>query len=271
MKTQEQQRAFNLFMQTNLTKTEIADQLGVNRRTIYQWSVQGDWDVLRKSARTMPSIIGQKLYHIFGHFTDHILIRQAAYQTVTKDEAYTLHKLVSALGMIRSRNILSETMESFTGLLEQVKEKDEELAQKILPHVEDYITAGAAPRHYSMVLEGYNPDGTLPFPQKELMDRDDDFREWSALREEYEDERRAAEKKEQPAVTSAADPVPVPATAQPAPVASPEVGPGRPGMATALSNQRISPPVHDGSFLRGFADAPFLQASGNQRKKKRFW
>lgn len=270
MKTQEQQRAYNLFMQTNLTKTEIADQLGVNRRTIYQWSVQGDWDVLRKSARTMPSIIGQKLYHIFGHFTDHILIRQAAYQTVTKDEAYTLHKLVSALGMIRSRNILSETMESFTGLLEQVKEKDEDLAQQILPHVEDYIAAGAAPRHYSMVLEGYNPDGTLPFPQKELMDRDDDYREWSAIREEQEDERRAAEKIEQPARVSHPEPLPVTPAAS-ASAAQPVVGPGRPGMATALANQRISPPVHDGSFLRGFADAPFLQSSGNQRKKKRFW
>lgn len=268
MKTQEQQRAYNLFMQTNLTKTEIADQIGVNRRTIYQWSVQGDWDVLRRSARTMPSIIGQKLYHIFGHFTDHILIRQAAYQTVTKDEAYTLHKLVSALGMIRSRNILSETMESFTGLLEQVKEKDEDLAQQILPHVENYIAAGAEPRHYSMVLQGYNPDGTLPFPEKELTDRDDDFREWCAIRQEEEDERRAVEKKEQPSPVSHPEPLPVTPSA-PAPAASPVVGAGRPGMATALSNQRISPPVHDGSFLRGFADAPFLQSSGFQRRKRK--
>ena len=269
MKTQEQQRAYNLFMQTNLTKTEIADQLGVNRRTIYQWSVQGDWDVLRRSARTMPSIIGQKLYHIFGHFTDHILIRQAAYQTVTKDEAYTLHKLVSALGMIRSRNILSETMESFTGLLEQVKEKDEDLAQKLLPHVEDYIEAGAEPRHYSMVLEGYNPDGTLPFPQKEMLDREADFREWTTIREEQEDERRAAEKKEQLAPVSHPEPLPVTPPAA-APAAEPVVGPGRPGMAAALSNQRISPPVHDESFLRGLADTPFLQSSVYQRKKKRF-
>ena len=54
MKQEQQQQARKLYFQTNLNKTEIAEQLNVSRRTVYNWSVEGDWDKLRPRHATCP-------------------------------------------------------------------------------------------------------------------------------------------------------------------------------------------------------------------------
>ena len=47
MKTDQQKQAEELFFQTNLTKTEIAEAVGVSRRTIYNWISAGKVEYVR--------------------------------------------------------------------------------------------------------------------------------------------------------------------------------------------------------------------------------
>ncbi len=168
-------------MQTNLSKTEIAEKLGVNRKTIYQWSVDGDWEVLRTSARCMPSILAQKVYHLIGHFTDHILQRDVAYQTITKDEVNMLGKLVNMVTKLKAGSTASENMETFTLLLEGLKVKDPFLAEEMQPHFESFVTSKATMAHNSYLLDGYQQDAGKPFPEKDLLEKWQDEKDYDAI------------------------------------------------------------------------------------------
>ncbi len=181
MKSAQQDLARQLYIQGNNSKTDIAEKLGVNRRTIYQWSVDGDWDIIRESARCMPSILAQKVYHLIGHFTDNILCREAAYQSITKDEVNILSKLVKAVTRLKAGSTASENMETFTFFLENLKQKDAFLAEELLPHVDDFVTANAIKNQRSFVLDGYNADGTKPFPDKEMAEKFQDEKDHEAI------------------------------------------------------------------------------------------
>jgi DNA-binding XRE family transcriptional regulator len=220
MKNQEREQARALYLQTNLTKTEIAEKTGINRRTIYQWSVDGDWDTIRTSARTMPSILAQRVYHIIGHFTDNILFRDAAYISISKDEVNTLAKLVNTLNKLKKGSTASENMETFTYFLEELKQKDAFLAEELLPHVDDFVSANAVKSHKSMLLQGYNRNGSKDFPEKEIIDKWQDENDYDAIMEEIRMQRSDTDAKategEAPDAPPAADPAPVPKSTRPA-------------------------------------------------------
>ena len=133
MKNEQQDEARRLYIQSNQSKTKIAEQLGVSRRTVYQWSVDGDWETLRASARCMPAILAQKVSHVIGHFTDHLLRRDPAYQSVNKDDVYVLNRLVHAVTKLKSGSTAAENMETFTLFMEQLAQKDASLAEEWRP------------------------------------------------------------------------------------------------------------------------------------------
>ncbi len=186
MKSEQQDLARQLYIQGNNSKTDIAEKIGVNRRTVYQWSVDGDWDILRQSARCMPSILAQKVYHLIGHFTDNILCRESAYQSITKDEVNILTKLVNAVTKLKAGSTASENMETFTFFLEGLKANDPFLAEELLPHVDDFVTANATKSHKSFILDGHNPDGTKPFPDNEMTEKWLDEKDHEAILAEKE-------------------------------------------------------------------------------------
>jgi DNA-binding XRE family transcriptional regulator len=184
MKTNEQEQARQLYIQTNLSKTEIGEKLGVNRKTIYQWSVEGDWEVLRASARCMPSILAQKVYHLIGHFTDHLLQRDVAYQSITKDEVNTLNKLVNMVSKLKAGSTASENMETFTLLLEGLKVKDPFLAEEMAPHFNDFVTSKATMAHNTFLMAGFEKNATKPFPEKDITEKWQDEKDYDAIVEE---------------------------------------------------------------------------------------
>jgi DNA-binding XRE family transcriptional regulator len=211
MKTNEQEQARQLYIQTNLSKTEIGEKLGVNRKTIYQWSVDGDWEVLRASARSMPSILAQKVYHLIGHFTDHLLQRDVAYQTVTKDEVNTLNKLVNMVAKLKAGSTASENMETFTLLLEGLKVKDPFLAEEMAPHFNDFVTSKATMAHNSFLMNGFDKNATKPFPEKDLTEKWKDEKDYDAIIEEN---------KAQPEQEEEEAEAPTPAPVRPTPLAA---------------------------------------------------
>ena len=181
MKNQQQDEARRLYIQSNQSKTKIAEQLGVSRRTVYQWSVDGDWETLRASARCMPAILAQKVSHLIGHFTDHLLRRDSAYQPVNKDDVYVLNRLVHAVTKLRSGSTAAENMETFTLFMEQLAQKDASLAEEVAPHVGDFIHGKATLAHSHFSLNGYNADGSLPFTGEEQMEKHRDQEDFEAI------------------------------------------------------------------------------------------
>ncbi len=209
MKTNEQDQARQLYMQTNLSKTGIGEMLGVNRKTIYQWSVDGDWEVLRTSARCMPSILAQKVYHLIGHFTDHLLQRDVAYQTVNKDDVNILSKLVTIVTKLKAGSTASENMETFTLLLEGLKLKDPFLAEEMQPHFETFVASKATMAHNSFLLDGYQPDASKPFPEKDLMEKWQDEKDYGAIVAENKQNEKQEEEIVNPVAAEKVAPKPI--------------------------------------------------------------
>src|SRR4051812_22737992 len=131
MKNEQRREAQDLYLQSGLTKTQIAEKLNVSRRTIYQWSLEDNWDKLRTSARNMPSMLAEKCYYLIGHFTDHLLHKDAYYQSVTKTDADILHRMAITVNKLKQGSTVNENLETFTHFLERVSHKDPALAGQI--------------------------------------------------------------------------------------------------------------------------------------------
>lgn len=184
MKNKQQEQAKELYFQSNLSKTEIAGKLNVNRRTIYMWAQEGNWDALRKSAQHMPSILAEKLYYVIGHLTDNILKRDCSQQTVTKAEVDMLSKLTNSVAKLRKGSTVSENMETFTHLLERIKRTDASLADQLVPHVAGYVEARRGLSESSFLLAGHNHNGSLPHFGDDILEKWADEEEAEAIRQE---------------------------------------------------------------------------------------
>lgn len=88
---EKKQQAKELFFQTDLSKTQIANLLGISRRSLHYWVKDEHWDRLRESATQLPALLAEKCYHIFGHLTDQYLSELRATKPITHKEADTLH------------------------------------------------------------------------------------------------------------------------------------------------------------------------------------
>jgi hypothetical protein len=67
MENEKKQQAKHLFLQSELTKSQIAGLLNVSRRSLSYWVKEGDWQRLKDSATHLPAILAENCYHIFGH------------------------------------------------------------------------------------------------------------------------------------------------------------------------------------------------------------
>jgi predicted transcriptional regulator len=180
------QQAKEMYFQSGLTKTEIAEKLGVSRRTVYQWSADGNWDKLRQSARNMPVVLAEKVYYLIGHLTDQMLQREPLDPIVTEREVNMLARLTNIVGKLRKGCTVSENMETFTYFLERMMSKDPGLAERVQPYVEEYIEARRGKSERDFLLAGFNENGTLPIAEKELFDKWDDEKEEEDIRKEKE-------------------------------------------------------------------------------------
>jgi len=184
MKQEQQTQARRLYFQTNLSKTEIAETLSVDRRTIYQWSVDGDWEKLRTSARTMPSILAEKCYYLIGHFTDHLLSKESCHQSVTKADADILYKPTKTINLLKKGSTINENMETFTWFLEGLHKRDARLAEAVAPYADTFISSRAAITPSDFVMNGYTPQGFKPLSEKDIQEKWRDEQDAEAILDE---------------------------------------------------------------------------------------
>lgn len=111
MKQDQQQQAQRLYFQTDLTKTEIADALGISRRSLHYWVKDNQWDRLKKSAEHMPSLLAENCYLIMAKLQEHILSELRTMKPPTPQEINSLHKLTLTIRNLKGRSTLNETLE----------------------------------------------------------------------------------------------------------------------------------------------------------------
>jgi len=185
MKNQEQDKAKELYFQTNMSKTEIAAKLGVNRRTILLWSKQGNWEKLRRSARHLPSIVAEKCYYLIDSYTSQLLQDPSLFRVDFKD-AQTIHLLAASIKKLKNRNTVNESMELFNFFFEGLKKKNPRLAATVLPEIEEYLTVRSDREVNEFLLEGFDKNGTMEFPAHEIEEQYADTQDLEALQKEIE-------------------------------------------------------------------------------------
>jgi transposase-like protein len=108
-----QAQAQKLYFQSDLSKTEISEMLGIPRRTLHYWIREKNWDRIKRSAAQMPSLLAENIYHIIARFTQQLLGEDRINRPITRHEADTLHKLVLTISKLKARTTLNESMEMF--------------------------------------------------------------------------------------------------------------------------------------------------------------
>ncbi len=91
----------------------------------------------------MPAILAENCYHIFGHLTEYYLSDRRLTNPVSYKEVDTLHKLTLTIKNLKSRTTINESMQVLTSMLDNIRQHDEPLAQKITPYVDEYIAKRA--------------------------------------------------------------------------------------------------------------------------------
>ena len=185
MKNAQQEEAKDLYFQTNMSKTEIANTVGVNRRTILRWCAQDNWEKLRQSSRHMPALIAEKCYYLIDVYTSRLL-QDPSLSTITLKEAQTLHLLATTIKKIKNRSTINESMEMFNFFLEGLKKKDPQLAAEILPEMEEYMTARRNRDVNDFLLQGFDKNGTMEFPHHEIEEQFADSKDLEALDKEIQ-------------------------------------------------------------------------------------
>ena len=203
MKNEQQEEAKDLYFNSNLSKTEIADRVGVSRKTIVYWSQQGNWEQVRQSARNMPSLVAEKCYYLIDHSLNSLLAEsnaRYAMMPLTLKDAQTIHLLAATIKKLKNRSTVNESMEMFNFFLGGLTRRDPELAAQVAPQIEEYITIRKNCETNDFLMEEFRHDATLPHNDKEFQEGLADKTDSEELYREFEellktrDEKKAAPK-----------------------------------------------------------------------------
>jgi transposase-like protein len=177
MKLEQQQQAERLYFQTDLSKTQIADTLGISRRTLHNWVHENNWEHLRRTGAAMPALIAGNCYRAMAQLTEHILSPERQNEPITRAEVDSLYKLTLTINKLKARSVLSENMETLTWFLESVKDQSPELAEQIAPCINSYIAGRSKTDTGFAAQEKFRsykaPVGPLEDGMEALLDQED--------------------------------------------------------------------------------------------------
>lgn len=139
MKENLKELAEALFVKTDLTKTEIAQLLGISRRTIHYWAADNAWERLKNSTDNLPSIGVENAWFIFNSYQEKLLAADPVYKTFTNDEINNLYKLGSLVRKLTRGNAINETIEVRNRFMEFVTRKNPDLALTVQSLMDEYI------------------------------------------------------------------------------------------------------------------------------------
>lgn len=111
IKEQQQAHARNLYFQSDLTRAQLAQQVGVSEKTIYLWTKQGDWQRLRSGSRLMPSMLVEHFCAQVQELNEAIQSRPPGQRYPSPQEAETQRKLVVTAERIKKKGTQGEYME----------------------------------------------------------------------------------------------------------------------------------------------------------------
>lgn len=177
MKTDQQKQAQDLYFQTNLNKTEIADAVGVSRRTVHYWVQQNHWDAIREGSRAMPTLLAGNCYLILARLQNSILSRED--EPITMQEVNAIYKLTTTITKLSKNGSFSENLEALTHFMDFVEGYDAKVADDLQPVLSAYAGHTAAAQQSAGHMP---PPARREDPAEKQLD-EEDLAAWATLLE----------------------------------------------------------------------------------------
>jgi len=89
--------AHSLYMSGHYTQQEIANRVGITRRTLYNWMQEGNWQRARQTSIVAPTIITENFISAIIELQTAIAQRPAGLRYPTPQETNTLSKLLACI------------------------------------------------------------------------------------------------------------------------------------------------------------------------------
>jgi DNA-binding protein H-NS len=137
-KTLQRDQARELFLQTELSNTQIADHLGVDRKTVSRWIKEEQWREMKHVATQAPAAILLELYDQLTALNRNISSRESHLRFPTKEEALIQRRMLLSIKSI-DRQHPGNYMQTYSELLEEIGEADKDLAKEIAKYADSII------------------------------------------------------------------------------------------------------------------------------------
>jgi DNA-binding XRE family transcriptional regulator len=140
IKEQQQEKAKELFFQSDLTRSQIAEQVGVSEKTIYLWTKAGDWRKLKSASRLMPSLIVEHFYSQIQELNDNIRNREPGHRFPTVQEAEVFRKLVLTAERLKKKQTRGEYSEMFQKFMQWLLPQNEQHLKLFTDYANAFLT-----------------------------------------------------------------------------------------------------------------------------------
>ncbi len=174
--------AETLFIKTNLTKTEIAQLLGISRRTVHYWAADNAWDRLKSCTDNMPSIGTENAWLLLTNYQEKLLAPERAFNQLTNDEVNNVCKLGSLVRKLTKGNALNETIELRNRFMEFVNQKNPDKALEVQSMLDDFIRHQAKVSSRTILLGKLVEHGCIPKKEENIKETQLDIQDvvhWS--------------------------------------------------------------------------------------------
>jgi transposase-like protein len=141
--------ARNLYFQTELSQVQIAQQVGINDRTLYRWMNEGQWKQLKAAARHMPAQIVENFRAQLVQMQIDIMSRPPGQNIPTLEETRIMSTLVLSISRMNVQITQSNSVQVIQNYMEHINAEDHELALANIPHADEFLKGKGK--------DGFNP------------------------------------------------------------------------------------------------------------------
>jgi hypothetical protein len=138
-KPNEKVLARTLYFETDHSHIEIADAIGINRKTLYLWMKEGEWQRLKQAARQAPAIVVDNLFEQLTELNHNILSRPAGSRFPTREEAEVSRKLILSIDKMKKQATLSDNIQVLKNFTTYIQSMDPALAKQVITIADDFI------------------------------------------------------------------------------------------------------------------------------------
>ncbi len=140
MKDIQQQQARNLFITTTQTQQQIADTVGVDKKTLYRWIKQECWDQVKQATLAMPSLIVHNLFSQVAELQQHIASREDGMRFPTMHEAEVIRKLINTAQKLGMANSVSTNIEVMMSFSDYTLKQDLNFTKQLVKYADQYFS-----------------------------------------------------------------------------------------------------------------------------------